>query len=182
MNRPLLLILFALSLAECSGGQNYLTVSEVWENAETLNGKRIRVRGRADFWLSPYHPMQIGGCIPDEDAANKSHIVGKLALFDENAPDSTPRLFISESSLQCEGDVCSVVCKPFAPASGESVSWGISNPKTIEAFEFVGKLRTRDQQDSVELILEDIDLKASRQLIDGEWGPIPTGDFTYNFP
>jgi hypothetical protein len=78
----------------------------------------------------------------------------------------------------CGDDVCSVVCKPFAPSA--QATWG--GTETVEAFEFVGTLRVDTQGSEVELILEDIDLQASRRLADGEWGPIPTGDFTYVFP
>ena len=137
-----------------------------------------RVRGRADFTLLPHHPMQVGGCIPEPGDEGLPRIVGKLALLDEDAQDAAHRLSISESSLQCEGDVCSVVCRPFAPSA--AAVWG--SAETIEAFEFVGTLRVRAQGSDVALILDDIDLRASRRLADGEWGPIPTEDFTYSFP
>jgi hypothetical protein len=120
--------------------------------------------------------MQVGGCSLDPNVVDSSHIVGELALLDEDSPDPKHRLSISESSLQCEGTVCSVVCKPFAPTD----TWG--RVDSVEVFEFVGMLRVDGQGSKTALILEDIDLQASRRMADGEWRPIPTGDFTYLFP
>jgi hypothetical protein len=102
--------------------------------------------------------------------------VGKLALVDADSPDPKQRLFISESSLHCEGNLCSVVCEPFAPSD----TWGRIG--AVEVFEFVGVLRVDTRGSTVVLILEEIDLQASRRMGDGEWGPIPTGSFTYAFP
>jgi hypothetical protein len=178
MLRAHILVLIALSLVGCGGSEKRLSVSEVWQNADSLDGKRIRVRGQADFQLIPYHPMQVGGCIPSTEGEIKPRIVGELALLDQDSHDPKHRLSISESSLQCEGDVCNVVCKPFAPSA--QAIWG--GTETIEAFEFVGTLRVRAQESKGALILDDIDLRVSRRLADGEWGPIPRGDFTYNFP
>lgn len=178
MLQALVLVLIALSLAGCGGREKCLTVSEVWQNTDSLKGKCIRVRGQADFRLIPYHPMQVGGCIPSTEGEIRPRIVGRLVLLDQDSHDSKHRISISESSLQCEGDVCSVVCKPFAPSA--QATWG--GIETVEAFEFVGTLRVDAQGSKVVLILEDIDLQASRRLADGEWGPIPTGDFTYIFP
>jgi hypothetical protein len=175
--RAPLLILIVFALAGCGLGQECLTVSGVWERAESLDGQRIRVCGQADFALFPYHPLQIGGCIPSSEGESRSRIVGKLFLLAQDSEDSKRKLLISESSLQCEGDVCEVVCKPFAPSA--HAAWGSTDP--IEAFEFVGTLRILDQSEAP-LSLEDIDLRASRRLVDGEWGPIPLGEFTYNFP
>jgi hypothetical protein len=122
--------------------------------------------------------MQVGGCIPETEGVALPRIVGELALLDQDSQDSEHRLSISESDLQCEGNVCRVVCRPFAPSA--QAIWG--GTETIQAFEFVGTLRVRAQGIKVTLVLDDIDLQASRRLADGEWGPIPTGDFTYNFP
>ena len=61
-------------------------------------------------------------------------------------------------------------------------AFGQSRCFTIESFEFVGTLRVGQQQDGIELLLEDIDLGASRRSVGGEWGPIPTGVFEYGFP
>ena len=105
----LFIVLVVFSLAGCGGREKWLTVSEVWQDADSLEGKRTRVRGQAHFQFTPYHPMQVGGCSPDQNFVNSTHIVGKLALLDEDSPGSKHKLSISESSLQCEGSVCRVV-------------------------------------------------------------------------
>jgi hypothetical protein len=166
------LMLIAFSLAGCGDNGDYLTVSQTWQNAESLDGERIRVRGQAYFRIIPY-PGLLGWCVPDggEDT------VGKLELLDENSPDPRyytgdrplPRLSISESTLQCQGNQCRMTCTPF-------------DPQAAEVFEFVGTLRTGDQQGDAELVLENIDVKVSRQLLDEEWVPIQTGNFSYFFP
>jgi hypothetical protein len=122
--------------------------------------------------------MQVGGCIPNAEGVELPRIVGELALLDRDAPDPEYALLIAESSLQCEGHVCKVVCKPFAPSA--HAAWG--STETITAFQFVGTLRVRAQQSEVALTMDDIDLRASRRLADGEWGPIPAGEFSYHFP
>ena len=174
--RALILALVVLSVAGCGRRANWHTVSEVWQNADSLQGKRIRVRGQADFDFFPRHPMQTGGCSPDQDFVKSTHFVGQLALLDQDSPDPKHRLSISESSLQCEGTVCSIVCTPFGPTD----TWGRIG--VVEVFEFVGVLRVDGLGSKTMLTLEDIDLQASRRMTDGEWGPIQTGDFTYVFP
>ena len=72
--------------------------------------------------------------------------------------------------------MCSIVCTPFGPTD----TWGSIG--AVEVFEFVGVLRVDPQESEAELILEDIDLQASRRMTDGEWGPILTGEFRYVFP
>jgi hypothetical protein len=101
-----------------------------------------------------------------------------LAILDEESNDPESALWISESSLRCEGDVCSVVCTPFAPSA--QAIWG--GTETIDAFEFVGTLRVRRLENGVELILDDVNLGESRRRSDGQWEPIPTGESRYDFP
>jgi predicted small lipoprotein YifL len=170
------LIVLIFSVIGCGQSRAPLTVSEVWQNAAALDGTQIRVRGQGYFRFEPYHPLQVGGCRLDEGVVNKSHIVGKLDLLDEDSPDPKHRLSISGSSLQCEGNLCSAVCKPFAPLD----TWGRIG--VVEVFEFVGVLRVETQGSEVELILEDLDLPASRRMAEEKWGPIPTGVFSYYFP
>ena len=62
-----ILIMIGLALVGCSAGQDCLTVSQVWQKAESLYGERICVQGQADLRLIPYHPMMVGGCVPDQD-------------------------------------------------------------------------------------------------------------------
>jgi hypothetical protein len=173
----LVLALLVLLLAGCAGRNRWLTVSDVWQNADSLDGKRIRVRGEADLNFIPRHPMQTGGCSLDRDFVKSTHIVAKLALVDGDSPDPDQRILISDSSLQCEGNVCGIVCRPFAPSD----TWGRVNPDA-EVFEFVGVLRVDTREGQRVLILEEIDLQASRRMAEDEWGPIPTGSFSYVFP
>lgn len=175
------LIVLIFSVAGCGQSRDYLTVSEVWQNAASLDGTQIRVRGQGHFRFEPYHPLQVGGCSLDEEVVKNSHIVGIQDLLDEDSPDVMQRLSISKSILQCEGDVCRMECRPFEPMCGEGARCA-GGPTAIEAFEFVGTLKLSDQQGDLELILEDIDLNTSQRLVDGEWGPIPTGVFRYFFP
>ena len=173
-----ILVLVALSPAGCVAWQEPLTVTQVWQDAKSLEGKRIRVRGQADFQLIPYHPLQIGGCIVTAEGEQRPRIIGELRLHDQDSHDPKNAILISESSLQCEGDVCSVGCKPFAPSA--HATWG--GAETVEAFEFVGTLRVRHQGNEVVLILDNIDLDQSRRLADGKWGAIPIEEITYAFP
>ena len=48
-----------------------------------------------------------------------------------------------------------------------------------QMYEFVGTLRINEE---AELILENLDLNRSSQLVDGKWVSIPTGDFDLMFP
>jgi hypothetical protein len=168
------LIVMAFSLSRCGGSGECMTVSQVAQNAESLDGERICVRGGPDFRFVPYHPMQKGGCPP---APYHEDIGGELDLVDEGSPD----LFkLSIGDLLCEGSLCAVACSPFSP--GHTARHDEGPCEEIEAFEFVGVLRVDRGQGEVELTLEDLDLNASRRLVDGEWGPIPTGVFEYWFP
>lgn len=97
------------------------------------------MRGEADFRLTPYHPLQIDGCVAGAKGDTRSRIDGELKTRDQDSHDPKHALLISESSLQCEGDLCSVVCKPFVPST-HATGGGTD---AIEAFEFVGRLRVR---------------------------------------
>jgi hypothetical protein len=53
------------------------------------------------------------------------------------------------------------------------------DPRQAEAFMLVGTLRHQDgQYESV--ALEEIDVEASRQLVDGEWQPIEGGRVSFS--
>jgi hypothetical protein len=168
------LIVIVFSLAGCRPSRDCMTVSEVGQNAESLAGQQICVRGQPDFRFVPYHPMMRGGCIPGDSPS----IGGELELVDEGSSD--PVFTLSISDLQCEGHQCAVECRPFSPGCTKRHDELFC--EDIEAFEFVGTLRVDGQPDNKELILEDLDLSASRRSVDGEWGPIPTGEFQYGFP
>lgn len=165
-----------LVLLTACGRQQVFRVNEVVQNVERLDGKTIRVRGLAYLWMepSPSEMGMTGGCIPTTDPSYRPGVVTAwLILYESLAdlvPDSIPSeqagIKISEESFRCDGDYCKITCSSFEVV-----------PQRM--YEFVGALRV--SADS-ELILEDIDLDRSRQLVDGQWLPISTGDFDLMFP
>lgn len=173
------LILSAFVLAAgCGGGQKTLAVSDVIRNARALDGKTIRVRGQAYFWMEPSREemWMFGGCAinPDGSPSKRGHVVGWLALYDEVDSTQPPReeagLTIAESDFHCEGNYCTMTCGPFEPVTGRT-------------FELVGTLRAVNEQSAeMKLVLENLDLDESRQFVNEKWAPIPTGDFGFVFP
>jgi hypothetical protein len=165
-------------LVSCSG-QKPLTVLEVIQNAETLNGKTIRVRGQAYLWIEPSlaEMWNYGGCVPNSDASASSeeNVVGWLTLYDKidpndlknyGAPHDNIDIKISEDNFHCKGNYCGMTCLSF-------------EVKSQQTYEFIGTLRLDGES---ELILENIDLGASRQLMNGEWIPTLPGEFSIVFP
>jgi photosystem II stability/assembly factor-like uncharacterized protein len=162
---PVLGVLLAVWLAAaCGAGEkrSYLTVQQVSQQAESLAGRQIRLRGYGYFSVS----MTAMLCVPSRCDCNQSS--GWLELYGEQPdPEHLSRLYdlanirIAETSLKCAGDECSMECSPF-------------DPGLARQFEFAGRLRI----DYGNLILEDLDLAASRQLINGSWFPIETGKFS----
>jgi len=157
----LFLTAFSAGCAELGGMRSYLTVTEVSQRAKSLVGKQVRVRGYA--YLSVMMTAVL--CVPSRCDCNES--LGELDLYAEQPdPAHLNRLFdlahitILETSLKCQGDECSMTCSPF-------------DPGLATQFEFVGTLQSRDDS----LILENLDLEASRQWIDGKWVPMKTGEF-----
>ncbi len=141
--------------------RSYLTVTEAFQRAKLLEGKQVRVRGYGFFNVMRTNKV----CTPASCDCNTTH--GHLVLFEETGSWQNwgvlDKIFISASSLSCQGDECSMECIHF-------------DPTIAKEFEFAGTLVDRD--DFKILYLEDIDLEASRQLIDDEWIPIETGRFT----
>jgi hypothetical protein len=174
--RWIVLLLIAFVTA-CSGPKS-LTVTQVLQNADRLDGKTIRVRGQAYLWVDPSQAAMwmTGGCIPKTDPSYRQGVTtGWLTLYDslqeDNlAEDGTPRdkpgIKISEENFRCNGDYCTMTCSPFEVTS-------------LRTYEFVGTLRTNPNS---ELILEDIDLGQSSQLVDGKWTSISTRKFDVMFP
>lgn len=173
------LLLFALVVvvAGCSRERS-LTVTEVIQNAESLNGKTIHVRGFAYLWIDPSQAEMwgSGGCIPKTDPSYRQGVVaGWLTLYDsiyednwggDDAPRDAIGVKISESSFDCNGDYCRLTCSPFEVVAQRM-------------YEFVGTLKVNEKS---EFILENIDLDRSRQLVEGKWLSIQNGDFVIPFP
>src|SRR5574341_90970 len=134
-------------------GQKTLTVSDVIRNARALDGKTIRVRGQAYFWMEPSREemWMSGGCAinPDGSLSKRGHVVGWLALYDEVDPTKPPReeagLTISVSDFHCEGNYCTMTCGPFEPVTGRTL-------------ELVGTLRIHEQSAEMKLVLENLNL------------------------
>lgn len=177
------ILLIGMALVVTLGGcsQKTLTVSEVWEKAQELDGKQIRVRGRAYVYTEPY--IGFIGCPPPGTIENDV-VVGKMFLLPEN--DTAKRssgIAISESSLRCEGSHCGISCTPFDPGNmGYCVALrGYSIPPLI-IYEMVGTLCVSQADGETRLILEDIKLSESRRLIGETWESIPMGTIDYSCP
>lgn len=152
------------SISPTETSNQALSVFEVWQRAEELEGQVIRVQGKADFMMSTTLVL----CCPPSCDCNETS--GLLRLVSENPTrvniDCAIVDLIEIDTPDCRGDECSLTCTPFYP--GE-----------VEAFEFTGQLKVfyvRDHPCGLQLI--HVDLTASQQFVDGAWGPIPTGTFT----
>ncbi len=172
---PLLLFVFVIGY----GRQKPLTVAEVIQNAERLDAKTIRVRGMAYLWVDPFQAemWMSGGCAVDPDGtlSKQGNVVGWLTLYDSAYPanwggDDAPRdvtgVTISEAAFHCGGDYCKITCSPLEVVAQRM-------------YEFVGTLRVNE---SSKLILENIDLDRSSQLVDGKWLPLSSRNFDVMFP
>ena len=162
----LILSTTALVVGRATPGEkrSYLTVPEARRHAKLLNGQQVRVRGYAEFTI--YKTQLL--CKPARCDCNQAW--GELFLFEKDPKD--PQSFfdlasisISRAELKCEGNDCSMDCIPFDPC-------------TAKEFEFVGTLRIDHEFYFNGLVLENLDLESSRQLIDKKWVPIETGRFT----
>jgi len=172
------LAFFLLVLAVACGNQkNVLTVSEVIQNANALDGKTVYVGGQAYLWIDPSREemWMFGGCAPTPVPSEQGNVVGWLTLYDQidledlrlyGAPHDDIGIKISEASFHCNGNYCTMTCTPFEAVSQKT-------------YEFVGILRVKE---GPELILENINLDQSRQLVDGKWLPVSSGDFDLKFP
>jgi hypothetical protein len=140
-------------------------VGDVWKYASSLEGKRICVKGKAETEI--YQTLLL--CDPPSCSCNQSS--GNLSLVSEEDIVRNPRVSIVDTvtiySPICTGNECSVTCTPI-------------NPFTADHFRFVGSLAITYLSDGrmVSLELKDVNLSASRQLVNGDWKPIPTGSFS----
>lgn len=165
-----LLFVFMAAYSE----QKPMTVAEVIQNAEKLDGKTIRVRSLAYLWSNPTRAEMwtFGGCAP---GSTEGHVTGWLTLYDAidrndivqyGVPYNETGIKISEAGFRCEGNYCKMTCSPFKVISEQT-------------YEFVGTLRVNGASD---FILEDIDIEQSSQLVNGKWEPLSTGSFDLMFP
>ena len=141
-----------------------LSVYEVWRQADELDGQVIRVQGKANFGMEMTEML----CCPPKCDCNKTG--GWLELVSDHPTRVNIDCSIVDSIVidtpDCRGDECNLTCTPFYPDE-------------IEAFEFTGQLDVfylRGHPCSLALV--NVDLSASKQWVNGNWEPIPTGTFT----
>jgi len=94
----------------------------------------------------------------------------RFRIYDAWGGDDAPRdeigVKISESAFHCNGDFCKTTCSSFEVVAQRM-------------YEFVGTLQINEIS---ELVLENIDLDQSSQLVDGKWVSIQKGNFDVMFP
>ena len=162
--RSIAWLVVTLTLAACAGqseGIPMLTVAEIWEDPPAYGNQIVCVKGQADFM----HSMTLAACDPPSCDCNRSG--GHLSLLNEaGRRDRAIWVATTETGLLCEGNECEMICRPF-------------DPRSADALELVGRLRVqRVDGSSYHLILDDLDLEASRQLVAGQWKPISTETVT----
>jgi len=158
----------AAFIAGIISGPNYYTVPSVWENAQALEGQRIRVRGWADIdiWVTA------GGC--EDCGCNDSdgipYIFGGMAKPSHDRPSWVDEQRIYIADAECRGDQCFLSCPLFHPTASP-------------ALELVGTLQVKMQHSRVgELWLTDIDFEESSRLYGFKWLWLMVSDTLRNLP
>ena len=141
------------------------TVSEALARRTELNGERITVRG---YSLLVYE-LTTQLCQPQRCDCNQSgsryFVLVDADTFAANQQGPiTTELLIEVYMLDCEGDECSMACRPI-------------NPRTTNELELTG-LFQYDLTTSTSARLDSVELDSAREKIDGVWRPITTGAFT----
>ena len=141
-----------------------LSVDQVWENAQQLEGQVIRVRGKVEF--VQYKTLLI--CRPPTCECNDSRANFYLVSEEtENLHQNCSSKDTIDIPIDCQGDECSLTCSPF-------------DPYPAEALELVGRLKLTYQNGKLcSLALSDLELANSRQMNGGAWKTIPTGSFLH---
>ena len=141
------------------------TVSEALARRTELNGQRITVRG---YSLLVYE-LTLQLCQPQRCDCNQSGsryfvlVDADTFAANQQGPINT-ELLIEVHMLDCEGDECSMTCRPI-------------NPRTTNELELTG-LFHYDPTMSHSSSLDSIELDLAREKIDGVWQPIASGAFT----
>ena len=175
--RLLILLLAALIMLGLAGILVYsilkrdhcYSVGEVWQHAQSLRDARLCVKGKAV--TSVMFTAML--CDPPTCGCNQSS--GSLELVSEEKILRNPKVSERDTitiaptlnASICSGDMCTLTCSPF-------------NPRAADYYRLVGKLSIIYLSDGriVHLQLTDLDLPASRELVNGNWQPIPSGTFT----
>jgi len=159
------LILLLGMIAILSQYPRVYTVSEALAMRTELNGQRITVRG---YSLIVYE-LTTQLCEPQRCDCNQSGsryfvlVDADTFAVRQQGPVNT-ELHIEVYMLDCQGDECSMTCRPI-------------NPKTTNELELTG-LFHYDPTTSSSAKLDSVELHSAREKIDGVWQPITTGDFT----
>lgn len=150
--------------------QKPMTVVQVIQDAESLDGQVIHVRGVAVLQTNPSREEMLvrGGCVP---GSTEGQVTGWLTLYDPSTQNpnkfgSGTGIKIAESSFHCEGNYCKITCSPLKVT-------------THEMYEFAGTFRVIGD---AEFLLEDIDAEQSRQFVGGEWVAISSEPMDVTFP
>jgi hypothetical protein len=156
-----------LMLRGKSSNDSCFSVAHVWKNARSFDGERICIRGKAEYLFG----MTAVSCCPPHCDCNETW--GELRLVSEEQTTYNPRVsgvdYISLDTPICRGNECSISCFPFDPSG-------------VDYFEFVGTLTVSDcNGEPAWLELTDLNISTSQQLVDGDWGPIPTRTFVKVF-
>ena len=170
------LILLIVLFQRSNSFEPTLSLDEVWQNADTLEGQHIRIQANARLFYDSYHPMQIGGCSLDPNG--NSPVEARAMLVNESPNDLSQRILIDDASFLCTGNTCQINCTPFEPPPD---LWGTTDPE-LPLFEFAGVLTRAPEGSETSLIFAEIDVSASRRLRDGRWQPLSSGEFSYMFP
>jgi len=159
------MILLLGTIAILSQYRCVYTVSEALAKRMELNRQQITVRG---YSLLVYE-LTTQLCEPQRCDCNQSGS-GYFVLVDadtfaasQQGPINT-ELLIEVYMLDCEGDECSMACRPI-------------NPRTTNELELTG-LFHYDPTASVHAKLDSVELDSAREKIDGVWQPVKTGTFT----
>ena len=141
------------------------TVSQALARRTELNGQRITVRG---YSLLVYE-LTTQLCEPQRCDCNWSGsryfvlVDADTFAANQQGPINT-ELLIEVHMLDCEGDECSMTCRPI-------------NPRTTNELELTGLLHY-DPTMSNSSSLDSIELDLAREKIDGVWQPVTAGTFT----
>lgn len=138
----------------------YVTVPELHRDADSLDGKKVRLRGWANFGVL----QTLMGCGYDEccNGAYPTLFLSqrKPLQYDRESGEIGKSNFTAGIELRyCGGNECEVTCRDF-------------DPSKAGAFELVGVVaRCEECYQKVRLI--DIDLEKSKEFKGGVWSRIP---------
>ena len=141
------------------------TVSEALAKRTELNGQRITVKG---YSLIVYE-LTTQLCEPQRCDCNQSGsryfvlVDADTFAANQQGPINT-EILIEVYMLDCEGDECSMTCRPI-------------NPRTTNELELTG-LFHYDPTLSHSSSLDSVGLDSAREKIDDVWQPVKTGTFT----